>query len=70
VNIGGQLAGGFVVQYLLAIPGLGYTLVQAINSSDYLLVQGIVFVVSVSVIVINFAADFIVNIVDPRISRD
>jgi peptide/nickel transport system permease protein len=70
VNIGGLLASGFVVEYLLAIPGLGYTLIAAINASDYLLVQGIVLVVSVGVVVINFIFDFIINIVDPRISRE
>jgi peptide/nickel transport system permease protein len=70
VNIGGLLASGFIVQYLLAIPGLGYTLITAIFNSDYLLVQGIVFVVSVGVVLINFTFDFIINIVDPRISRE
>jgi peptide/nickel transport system permease protein len=70
VNIGGLLAALFVVQYLLAIPGLGYELIAAINTSDYLLVQGIVFVVSVAVVVINFIFDFIINVVDPRISRE
>ena len=70
VNIGGLLASGFVVEYLLAIPGLGYTLIAAINSSDYLLVQGIVLVVSVGVVLINFLFDFVVNMVDPRISRE
>ena len=70
VNIGGLLAGAFVVQYLLAIPGLGYTLIAAIAASDYLLVQGIVLVVSVGVVLINFFFDFIINVVDPRISRE
>jgi peptide/nickel transport system permease protein len=70
VNIGGLLAGGFIVEYLLDIPGLGYTLIQAINESDYLLVQGIVLVVSVGVVLINFIFDFVINIVDPRISRE
>ena len=70
VNIGGLLASGFVVQYLLAIPGLGYTLIAAINSSDFLLVQGIVLVVSVGVVLINFVFDFIIIMIDPRISRE
>ena len=70
VNIGGLLASGFVVQYLLVIPGLGYTLITAINMSDYLLVQGIVLTVSVGVVLINFIFDFVINIVDPRISRE
>jgi peptide/nickel transport system permease protein len=70
VNIGGLLAGGFIVQYLLDIPGLGYTLISAIGYSDYLVVQGIVLVVAVGVILINFGFDFIINLVDPRISRE
>jgi peptide/nickel transport system permease protein len=70
VNIGGLLAGGFIVQYLLSIPGLGYYLIYSIGRSDYLVVQGIVLVVSVGVILINFLFDFIINVVDPRISRE
>ncbi len=70
VNIGGLLAGGFVVEYLLGIPGLGYTLITGIASSDYLLVQGIVLVVSVGVVLINFVFDFIISVVDPRITRE
>jgi len=58
------------VQYLLQIPGLGYTLILAINESDFLVVQGIVLTVSILVVAINFFFDFIINIVDPRISRE
>ncbi len=70
VNIGGLLAGGFIVQYLLSIPGLGYQLIAAIGRSDYLVVQGIVLVVSVGVILINFGFDLLANFIDPRISRE
>jgi peptide/nickel transport system permease protein len=70
VNIGGLLAGGFIVQFILSIPGLGYELIQSIGLSDYLVVQGIVLVVSVGVILINFGFDLLTNIVDPRISRE
>jgi len=70
VNIGGLLAGGFIVQFLLDIPGLGYLLISSIGLSDYLVVQAIVLVVAVGVILINFFFDFLINIVDPRISRE
>ena len=70
INIGGLIAGGFVVQYLLAIPGLGSLLVASISLKDYLVIQSTVFVVAVSVIVINFIVDFITTLVDPRIARD
>ncbi len=70
VNIGGALAAGFIVQFLLAIPGLGFTLVTAIDANDYLLVQGIVLVISAAVVIVNFIFDFIIFLVDPRIARD
>jgi len=70
INIGGLIAGGFVVQYLLSIPGLGSLLVASITLQDYLVIQSTVFVVAVAVIVINFAVDFITTLVDPRIARD
>ena len=70
VNIGGALAAGFIVQFLLAIPGLGFTLVTAINANDYLLVQGIVLIISAAVVIVNFIFDFIIFLVDPRIARD
>ena len=70
VNIGGLLASGFIVQFLLAIPGIGFILVNAINTSDYLLVQGVVLFISGAVVLVNFMFDFIIFFVDPRISRD
>ena len=70
LNIGNAIAGGFVTQFLLAIPGLGATLIAAITTQDYVLIQGIVFVVAVSVVTINFIVDFITTLIDPRIARD
>jgi len=70
INIGNAIAGGFVTQYLLAIPGLGATLIAAITTQDYILIQGIVFVVATSVVTINFLVDFLTTIIDPRIARD
>ena len=70
VQIGGLLAGGFVIESLMAIPGIGFQLVSAITQSDYVLVQAIVLIVSVFVVLINFLFDFIITLIDPRISRD
>jgi len=70
INIGGLIAGAFVVQYLLALPGLGYELVNSIQQVDYLTVQGIVLFVAVCVVVINFIIDFLFSVIDPRIARE
>jgi peptide/nickel transport system permease protein len=70
INIGGLLAGGFVVQFVMAIPGLGYAFTNAITTKNYLLIQAIVFIISVSILCITFFVDFMTAIIDPRISRD
>ncbi len=70
INIGALIAGTFVVEYLLQIPGLGYELVTAINQTDYIVVQSIVLVVAIAVVIINFIVDFLFSVVDPRIARE
>ena len=70
INISSLIAGTFVVEFLLQLPGLGYVLVKAITQADYVTVQGIVLVVAVAVVLINFVVDFIYTVVDPRIARD
>jgi len=70
INIASLITGAFVVEFLLQLPGLGYELVNAIDQRDYLVVQGIVLVVAVAVVIINFIVDFFFSVVDPRIARD
>ncbi len=70
VNIGALLAGTFIVEYLFAIDGLGYSLVQAVQQRDYLVVQGIALVVAIAYVVIQFIIDFLFTVVDPRVTRE
>jgi peptide/nickel transport system permease protein len=69
VNIGALLAGTFIVEYLFAIDGLGYSLVVAVQQRDYLVVQGITLVVAVAYVVLQFVIDFLFTVVDPRVTR-
>jgi peptide/nickel transport system permease protein len=70
IQIGSLLAGMFVVEYLFAINGLGYSLVQAVQQRDYLVVQGITLVVAIAFVIINFIVDFVFTVVDPRVVRE
>ena len=70
VNIGALIAGTFIVEYLFALPGLGYSLVVAVNQRDYLVVQGITLVVAIAYVVLQFIIDFIFTVVDPRVTRE
>jgi peptide/nickel transport system permease protein len=70
VTISSLIAGTFVVELLLQLPGLGYQIIESISQDDYTVVQGITLVVAVAVVLINFVFDFVFTIVDPRIARD
>ncbi len=70
VNIGALIAGTFIVEYLFAINGLGYSLVVAVQQRDYLVVQGITLVVAVAYVVLQFIIDFAFTVVDPRVTRE
>jgi peptide/nickel transport system permease protein len=70
VTIGSLIAGTFVVELLLQMPGLGYQLVSSVNQDDYTVVQGITLFVAVAIVLINFIFDFLFTIVDPRIARE
>jgi peptide/nickel transport system permease protein len=70
VNIGALIAGTFIVEYLFALNGLGFSLVAAVNQRDYLVVQGITLVVAIAYVVVQFIIDFIFTVVDPRVTRE
>ena len=70
VTIGSLIAGTFIVELLLQMPGLGYQLISAVNQDDYTVVQGITLFVAVAIVLINFIFDFLFTIVDPRIARE
>jgi peptide/nickel transport system permease protein len=60
------LAGTVLVENVFAWPGLGSTIVQAITTKDYPLVQGVVLVYGAAALLITFAVDVAVAVIDPR----
>ena len=67
--IGTLFTGAFVVEALFQLPGIGYVLVNAIYSNDYLLVQGMALVAAIAFVVVNFGADLTLTFLDPRVRR-
>ena len=69
--LGIELATGFlgavVVEKVYSLPGLGSMLLLAIGQRDYPNVQGVLFVSTLLVLVIGFAADLAQRLVDPRL---
>lgn len=66
--LGQILSGAVLVEVIFGYPGIGTMLYQAIRGSDYYLVQGIVFVVIVSIGLATFILDIIYPLLDPRIT--
>lgn len=67
VQISELLGGAFITEAVFAWPGIGQLIVQAVNGRDMAILQAAIFVVAVMVIIINFLADILYSIVDPRV---
>lgn len=65
-NVGALLTGAVVVESVFALPGIGQQLVNAINTRDYPVIQGIALVSAILVVLANLLADLLSNVVDPR----
>lgn len=66
--LGTIVSGAVLVEVIFGYPGIGTMLYQAIRGSDYYLVQGIVFVVIISIGLTTFILDIIYPLLDPRIT--
>lgn len=66
--LGQILSGAVLVEVIFGYPGIGTVLFQAIRGSDFFLVQGIVFVVIISIGIATFILDLIYPLLDPRIT--
>jgi peptide/nickel transport system permease protein len=69
IAFGALLGGTVVIETLFAIPGLGFSLINAINARDIVLIQGITVFIAVMFIIINTVVDLLYAVLDPRIRR-
>ena len=60
------ISASVVVESVFAINGIGDTLVSAVVSRDYQLVQGLALVFGLLVVVITLAVDLLQMALDPR----
>ena len=63
-------SGAVLIEYVFAWPGMGRTIVDAINARDYPLVMAGSFFFASMVVVGNLVADVLYAVVDPRIRYD
>ena len=63
----GILTGGFVVETVFSIPGLGRYLVQSVLNKDYPIIMATTIFLASLVIIMNLVVDILYKVVDPRI---
>jgi peptide/nickel transport system permease protein len=67
IELATTLLGAVVVENVFALPGLGSMLSDGISQHDYPTIQGVLFVSTLAVLIIGFAADVVQRLVDPRL---
>lgn len=61
------IGGALITETVFAWPGIGQLLIQAVNTRDMAIVQACVMVIAFFVILMNLLADFMYQVLDPRI---
>ena len=69
-SIAAITTGGFVVELVFAIPGLGRYFVQGAINRDYTLVMGTVLVYAALILVLNLLVDLLYGRLDPRVRSE
>lgn len=61
------LTGGFVVESVFAIPGLGQYFVRSMQNLDYPMILGTTIFYGAFLVIMNFIVDIVYGLIDPRI---
>jgi peptide/nickel transport system permease protein len=67
-EVGVLIGGAAVVEIIFGLPGVGYTLLNAIFQRDYPVIQNATLLIAAVFIVVNMLVDLIYGWLDPRIS--
>jgi peptide/nickel transport system permease protein len=63
------LVGAVVIERVYVIPGLGSLLLDSVSNRDLLVVQGVVMVLVLAVLFVNYLVDVLYVVIDPRLRR-
>ena len=70
LSFGSLLGVSVIAEVVFTIPGIGTTLLAAVQQRDFALVQGIILFIGVSYSLINFIIDLVYSLIDPRITYE
>lgn len=61
------LTGSMVVENIFSVPGLGRLFTNSMLRTDYMMIMGVTIFLATMIILMNFLADILYKIIDPRI---
>lgn len=69
MGFAGLVTGALVTETIFNVPGLGKLMVESIQRRDIPVIQGVVLMVTVVFILINFIVDLLYMVIDPRVRK-
>jgi peptide/nickel transport system permease protein len=69
-EIGVLIGGAAIIETIFGLPGIGYTLLQAIFGRDYPVIQAMTLLIAVAFIFANLLVDILYGVLDPRITQE
>jgi peptide/nickel transport system permease protein len=70
LSLGFVVGGALLTEIIFSYPGVGFALLQAVQSEDFPLMQGIFLVITFAVLGANFLADVFYVVLDPRVRQE
>jgi glutathione transport system permease protein len=70
LNFGSLLGGAVVTESVFNWPGIGRLLVDSVRYRDYPVIQGVTLVAVTAVVMMNFLAEILIAVINPRIRFD
>ena len=70
LSLGFIVGGTLVMEIVFTYQGIGFMLFNAVNATDYPLMQGCFLVITLAVLAANIAADFVYGFLDPRTRQE
>ena len=67
LQAGDLLAGAIIIENVFHLPGVGRLVFEAIGQRDLPVIQGVILLIAVIIVVINFVIDVVYRYLDPRI---
>ena len=69
-QVGGLMGGSVIIEVIFGLPGVGYSLVQAIYNRDYPIVQVAAVYLAAVFVLVNLGVDLLYGVIDPRIKQN